>query len=350
MTNKKVKHLNVEKRIDNLYQVWYFSFGNVIINDKGGDALKKTKEQRQTIRSGSLFRRMWKNKWVYILFIPTFVFFAVFSYASYYGIAIAFVDFKPYLGISGSEWVGLKHFKNILSDRNLLRLLYNTLKISVLRIIFAFPVPIIFALILNEVKTPWFKKLVQTVTCFPNFISWVVFAGIVFTFTGPTGVINQVLINMGKETVNLTTNPDAFIPLIIITDILKSFGWSSIIYMASISGVDPQLYDAAAMDGAGRLRQTWHVTLPGIRPVIALQLLLSVANVLSAGFDQIFMFLKPALYNVGDILDTYVYRIGLLSGKYEIGTAMGLMKSVVSMILIIIANSVIRKMGEKSLW
>lgn len=149
-----------------------------------------------------------------------------------------FVDFKPYLGISGSEWVGLKHFKNILSDRNLLRLLYNTLKISVLRIIFAFPVPIIFALILNEVKTPWFKKMVQTVTCFPNFISWVVFAGIVFTFTGPTGVINQVLINMGKETVNLTTNPDAFIPLIIITDILKSFGWSSIIYMASISGVD----------------------------------------------------------------------------------------------------------------
>lgn len=309
-----------------------------------------TKKLYANAHSGSLLRHMLMNKWVYILFIPTLLYFAIFSYAAYPGIAIAFVDFKAFLGLKGSEWVGLKHFERIFADRNLSRLLFNTIKISTLRILFAFPVPIIFALLLNEVKTPWFKNTVQTVTCFPNFISWVMFAGIVFTFTGPSGVINQVLEMMGKPTVNLTTNPDAFIPLIILTDILKNFGWSSIIYMAAITGVDPQLYEAAALDGAGRLKQTWHITLPGIRPIIALQLIISVANVLSAGFDQIFMFLKPALYGVGDILDTYVYRIGLLSGKYEIGTAMGLMKSIVSLVLIVVANNVIRKMGEKSLW
>lgn len=290
------------------------------------------------------------NKWVYILFLPALIYFAVFSYSCYYGIVIAFKDYKPFVGIVESEWVGLKHFRYILQDRNFTRLLWNTVKISVLRILVAFPVPIVFALLMNEVKNMRFKKVVQTITCFPNFISWVVFAGIVYTFTGPNGVINQVLENMGRVPVNLTTNPDAFIPMILLTDILKNFGWASIIYMASLSGIDPQLYEAASLDGAGRLRQTWHVTLPGIRAVICLQLIMAVANVLSAGFDQIFMFLKPALYNVGDILDTYIYRVGLLGGKFEISTALGLMKSVVSMILIVIANQIIRRMGEKSLW
>ncbi len=314
------------------------------------EAKKARRRQKRLQKRSSLRYRISMNKWAYILFIPAFLFFLIFSYSAYYGIAIAFKDFKPFIGISGSEWVGFKHFQAILNDRNLYRLLYNTLKISILRILFAFPVPIVFALLLNEVRNVHFKKAVQTISYFPNFLSWVVFAGIVYTFIGPSGVINMVLKNMGVDTVNLTTNPNAFIPLIILTDILKNFGWSSIIYMASLSGIDPTLYEAAAIDGAGRLRQTWHVTLPGMRPIICLQLILAIANVLSAGFDQIFMFLKPALYQVGDILDTYVYRIGLLSGKYELGTAMGLMKSVISVILIVAANAVIKKMGEKSLW
>ncbi len=287
---------------------------------------------------------------MYILFLPALIYFGIFTYSCYYGLGIAFVDYKAFKGLSGSEWVGFKYFERILTDVNFPRLMWNTLKISTLRIIFCFPIPIIFALLMNEVQNPLFKKVVQTITCFPNFLSWVVFAGIVYTFTGPTGAINTVLGNFGYDPVNLVTNPDAFLPVVLITDILKGFGWGAIIYMASLSGVDPQLYEAAAMDGAGRLRQTWHVTLPGIRPIIALNLMMSVANILSSGFDQLFMLLKPSLLQVGDTLDTYIYRVGMVGGEYEISTALGLMKGVVSVILIVTANNIIRKMGEKSLW
>ena len=300
--------------------------------------------------NSNLWHRIVMNKWVYILFIPAFVYFAIFSYSTFYGISIAFKDYKPFVGINGSEWVGWKHFKSVFQDINFYRLMRNTLKISVARIIFEFPIPIIFALLLNEVRNLRFKKVVQTITCFPNFLSWVVFAGIVYNFTGPNGVINMVLENMGMNTVNLTTNPSAFLPLLVVTSILKGFGWGSIIYMAAISGVDIQLYEAASLDGAGKLRQIWHVTLAGIRPIICFQLIMSVAGILNAGFDQVFMFLKPALYETGDIIDTYVYRIGLVSAKYEYATALGLFKSVISVILIVSANTITRKLGEKSLW
>lgn len=301
-------------------------------------------------RTGGLWSRIVKNKWVYILFIPALVYFGIFTYSCYYGLLIAFKDFKPFVGIRGSEWVGLKYFRYLIQDKNFPRLLWNTVKISTLRILICFPVPIIFALLMNEVQNLHFKKLIQTVTCFPNFISWVVFGGIVYTFTGPNGAINTVLKNLGFDTVNLVTNDKAFIPVVLITDILKNFGWGAIIYMASLSSVDPQLYEAAALDGAGRWRQTWHVTLPGIRPIIALNLVMSIANILSSGFDQLFVLLKPSLLAVGDTLDTYIYRVGMVGGQYEISTALGLMKGVVSVVLIVTANNIIRKMGEKSLW
>lgn len=310
----------------------------------------KTKQEKLPPKLGGLRNRILRNKWVYILFIPALIYFGIFTYSCYYGLLIAFKDYKPFKGIMGSEWVGLKYFRYILMDKNFPHLLWNTVKISTLRIIFCFPIPIIFALLMNEVKNMRFKKIVQTITCFPNFISWVVFAGIVYTFTGPNGAINTLLGKLGYDTVNLVTNDKAFIPVVLITDILKNFGWGAIIYMASLSSVDPQLYEAAALDGAGRLRQTWHVTLPGIRPIIALNLMMSVANILSSGFDQLFMLLKPSLLQVGDTLDTYVYRVGMIGGEYEISTALGLMKGVVSVILIVTANNIIRRMGEKSLW
>lgn len=301
-------------------------------------------------RTGGLWSRMKKNKWVYILFIPALVYFGIFTYSCYYGLTIAFKDFKPFIGIRESEWVGLKYFRYLIQDKNFPRLLWNTIKISSLRILVCFPIPIIFALLMNEVQNLHYKKLIQTVTCFPNFISWVVFGGIVYTFTGPNGAINTVLENLGFDTVNLVTNDKAFIPVVLITDIMKNFGWGAIIYMASLSSVDPQLYEAAALDGAGRWRQTWHVTLPGIRPIIALNLVMSIANILSSGFDQLFMLLKPSLLAVGDTLDTYIYRVGMVGGQYEISTALGLMKGVVSVVLIVTANNIIRRMGEKSLW
>lgn len=320
------------------------------IGQRNKNSCPQTQPEKLQPRTSGLWNRILLNKWVYILFLPALVYFGIFCYSCFYGILIAFKDYKPFLGINKSEWVGLKHFRYLLNDKNFVRLLWNTVKISFLRIVFCFPIPIIFALLMNEVKNMHFRKVVQTLTCFPNFISWVIFAGIVYTFTGPNGAINMLLKKMEIDSVNLVTNPKAFLPVILLTDILKNFGWSAIVYMASLSSVDPQLYEAAALDGAGRMRQTWHVTLPGIRPIICLNLLMSIANILSAGFDQLFMFLKPSLYNIGDTLDTYVYRIGMISGEYEISTALGLMKSVVSLILIVTANNIIRKMGEKSLW
>jgi putative aldouronate transport system permease protein len=226
----------------------------------------------------------------------------------------------------------------------------NTLRISFLRILFGFPVPIIFALLLNEVTSKGFKRTIQTATYFPHFLSWVVFAGIVFTYIGPTGILNGLIAKAGGQPIDFTTNPRLFLPMIITTGILKEFGWGAIIYLAALSGIDPQLYEAAGMDGASRLRQMWHVSLPGIRNMMALLLTMSIAHVLDAGFDQIYMFLNPTVLSVGDIIDTYVYRIGLLAAKYEFGTAVGLLKGIVSLILIVTANYTIKKMGETSLW
>ena len=352
------------QKIDNAVYVWYTFCRQRYQNEVGGlfvlkDSTLITRQSndgsgvrtgRLRPRTGGMWNRICMNKWVYILFLPALVYFGIFCYYCMYGITIAFKDYKPFIGIAKSEWVGFKYFGYLVKDQNFLRLVWNTIKISALRIVFCFPIPIIFALLMNEVKNMHFRKVIQTITCFPNFISWVIFAGIVYTFTGPNGAINLVLKNMGVDPVNLVTNPKAFIPLLLITDVLKNFGWSAIVYMASLSSVDPQLYEAAAVDGAGRMRQTWHITLPGIRPIIALNLLMSIANILSAGFDQVFMFIKPSLYNVGDILDTYVYRIGMISGEYELSTALGLMKSVVSVILIVTANKLTKKIGGKSLW
>ena len=301
-------------------------------------------------KTGSLWKRILQNKWVYILFFPSLVFMIVFNYSPMYGLAIAFKDFKIFSGIAASKWVGFKYFKMIFNDPKFYSLLWNTIKISMLRILVCMPIPIIFALLINEVRSRGFKKVVQAVNYFPFFLSWVVFYGVVFGFTGPSGTINQMLQKFGIETINLTTNPKAFIPLLLITDIIKNTGWSSIVYMASISGIDAQLYEACAIDGGGKMRQLWHVTLPGIRGIICFQYCMALANILSAGFEQIFMFLNPTLYGVGDIFDTYIYRMGLLNSNYEVSTAMGMMKGLVGMLMIIGANKITRKIGEKSLW
>ncbi len=301
-------------------------------------------------KTGSLWARIMQNKWVYILFLPSLIFMIIFNYSPLYGLAIAFKDFKIFKGIADSEWVGLFHFELIFKDPKFYTLLWNTVRISVLRILVCMPIPIVFALLINEVRSRWFKKTVQAVNYFPFFLSWVVFYGVVYSFTGPNGAINQVLAKLGMEQVNLTTNPDALIPMLLITDIIKNTGWSSIVYMAAIAGVDPVLYEACAIDGGGKMRQLWHVTLPGMRGIICFQYCMSVANILSAGFDQIYMFLNPTLHEVGDIFDTYIYRMGLLNSNYEISTAMGMMKGLVGMIMIILANKITRKIGEKSLW
>lgn len=297
-----------------------------------------------------LWGRIKRYRGVYLMFLPSLIFLAIFCYSPLYGLTIAFKDFGIFTGIKDSPWVGFFHFKMIFQDPKFYMVLKNTLWISFLRLAVCMPVPIVFALLLNEIKNGIFKKTVQAVNYFPYFLSWVVFYGVVYSFTGPNGMINQVLNGMGLNPVDLTTNQNAFIPLILVSDMIKNTGWGSIIYMAAIAGIDPQLYEAVAMDGGGKLRQMWHVTLPGIRGVICFQYCMFIANILSAGFEQIYMFLNPTLYNVGDILDTYIYRTGLISSNYEISTAVGMMKGLVGMILIVAANKVCRRIGEKSLW
>ncbi|MCS7071400.1 MAG: ABC transporter permease subunit [Anaerolinea sp.] len=297
-----------------------------------------------------LLKKLWKWRYMYLFLLPTIIYFLIFSYVPYYGLQIAFKDFKLFAGMEASPWVGFQYFEEFFRSPDFGRLLRNTILISVYRIIFGFPMPILFALLLNEVRHVWYKRSIQTITYFPNFLSWVVFAGIVLVFIAPTGVINAVLRSLGMGEVQILTSTTYFVPMLIFTDILKGFGFGAIIYLAALAGIDPQLYEAAVMDGAGKLRQIWHVTLPGIRSTIVVMLILALGGLMNAGFDQIFQFYNASVQEVADIIDTFVYRIGLQSAQYSLGTAVGLFKGIIGFILIYTANAIVRRTGEYSLW
>lgn len=299
---------------------------------------------------GRTLRKMRQHWQLYLLILPALIYFLIFSYFPLYGLQLAFKDFQVFRGMSESPWVGLDHFRDLFSSPKFPQLLENTLLISLYRLVFGFPVPVLFALLLNEVRHIWFKRSVQTITYFPHFLSWVVMAGIVVNLLGPTGIINSALRGWGWDPINFLANPDLFRTNLVVTGILKEFGWGAIIYLAALPGIDPQLYESAKVDGAGKLRQIRDITLPGLRPVMAVVLVLSLGSLLDAGFDQVFMLLNGATLEVGDIIDTYVYRVGLLEANFELATAVGLFKGVVGMVLIISANTVLRKFGERSLW
>lgn len=297
-----------------------------------------------------LWKRIVRNKFIYLLFLPTMIYFIIFAFVPFYWIQIVFKDFKIFSGVAESPWVGWKHFRSIFNDPMTGTLIWNTVRISVVNIIFSFPVPIIFALLLNEITSRKIKKISQTLSYFPHFLSWVVYAGVVFAVVGPNGAVNSVIKTLGGDTVNFVTDPNWFLPVIVISGILKGFGWGSIMYLAGISGIDPQLYEAACVDGANRWKQAWHVTIPGIRPLIGLNLCMAVAGILNASFDQVFMFLNNSNKVVGEIIGTYVYKMGMLSNKYEYATAVGLLQGIVGTVLLIVANTASKKLGEKSLW
>ena len=301
-------------------------------------------------RRTSKLRKMWQYRQIYLLILPAVVYFIIFAYVPLYGLQLAFKDYQIFRGLWASPWVGFEHFRDLFGSDKFYQLLRNTLLISLYRLIFGFPVPVIFALLLNEVRHMWFKRGVQTVTYFPHFLSWVVMAGIVFNLLGPTGVVNTMVRGWGGNPINFLANPDLFRINLVVTGIIKEFGWGAIIYLAALPGIDPQLYESAKVDGAGKLRQIRDITLPGLRPVMAVVLVLSLGSLLDAGFDQVFMLLNGATLEVGDIIDTYVYRVGLLDAKFELATAVGLFKGVVGMVLIVAANWILRRFGERSIW
>ncbi|MCJ8014204.1 ABC transporter permease subunit [Paenibacillus sp. KQZ6P-2] len=302
-----------------------------------------TKETRKKIK---------QYRVLLLMMIPAVIYYIIFNYAPMYGVLLAFKDFKITQGILGSPWVGFKHFEMVFEDPYFYTVLRNTLIISIYKLLFGFPVPILFALLLSEMPGMKFKRLVQTVSYLPHFISWVVLGGIFFTIFSLEGPVNMIVHLFGGEQALFLADDRYFRTILVVTSIFQGFGWGSIIYFAALSNIDPQLHEAAVMDGAGRFQRMFHISIPMLAPVIAIMLILSMSGILDAGFDQIFNMYNVKVYNVADIIDTYVYRKGLVEMNYSYATAVGLFKSVIALLLIITVNTVVKRLGgkEHALW
>jgi len=297
-------------------------------------------------------RKIWKDRVFYLILLPGIAYFLIFHYQPMYGAIIAFKDFNPIKGIMGSEWVGLKNFKDFFSHPSFATIMTNTVVISFYKLIFGFSAPIILSLLLNEVGWSPFKRTIQTVSYMPHFMSWVVIAGIVtFTLSPTTGAVNNIIKFFGFEPIYFMASPKYFRGVLVISDIWKEVGWGSIVYLAALSGIPAELYEAAIVDGAGRWKQTIHITLPSLAPTIIVMLILRMGTIMNAGFDQIYTMYNPAVYSVSDILDTFVFRMGLESAKYSFATAVGLFKSMISFILVVFTNYIVRKIDpDQGIW
>ena len=278
-----------------------------------------------------------KKGWpLYLMLLPGIVLTFIFSYIPLYGLVIAFQDYNPGLGFS-SPWIGLKNFEFVFTQPNFIRTIWNTLYMSVLKILGNIAVPVIFALLLNEISNRFLKRVFQTLIYIPNFMSWVILAGIMMNLLGSNGPVNQLLSAMHIPTVNFLGDANVFPWTMIVTAIWQSFGFGTIIYLAALTSIDPELYDSARVDGAKRMKQLRYITLPLLMPTVILMLVLSLGGILNAGFDQIFNLYSPVVYSSGDIIDTYVYRLGINQAQYSVATAVGLFKSLVSCILVVLS-------------
>lgn len=291
-----------------------------------------------------------QNKELYILAIPIVLFYLLFHYKPMYGAIIAFKDFTPARGIMASPWVGFKHFRDFFSSIYFGRVLRNTLRISISEIIFGFPAPIILALLINELKSKAFSRIVQTITYMPHFISLVVICGMIKQFTSDSGFITQLLSYVGFQKQTMLNNPRLFVPIYVISGIWQNVGWGSIIYLAALTGIDQELYDAAKIDGAGRWKQTLYVTIPGLLPTIIILFILRTGSILSVGSEKIILLYNPAIYETADVISSYVYRQGLLNSDWSYSTAVGLFNSVVNFALVVFVNWLSRRTSEVSLW
>ncbi|MEF3353254.1 sugar ABC transporter permease [Paenibacillus sp. GYB006] len=290
-----------------------------------------------------------KSKYLFFMLFPTLIWFAIFHYGPLYGIQLAFKDFSPIKGIWGSEWVGLDHFRFLFfQSPDFTRIFRNTLLISLYNIIFGFPAPIILALLLNELRSNMFKRFAQSISYIPHFFSWVILSGIIIVMLSPSeGPVNYILQMFGMEPIYFLADPNYFRPALVVTGIWKEIGWGTIIYLAALSGIDPTLYEAAVIDGAGRWKRILHITLPSILPVVSIMFILSLGGILNAGFDQIFNLYSPAVYEVADVIDTYVYRAGIVQGQFGLTTAVGLFKNVIGIALVLGTNYAMKKMGQE---
>lgn len=298
-----------------------------------------------------ILHQYWKHKELFLLLLPVIAYFVIFHYVPMYGVLIAFEDFLPRSGILGSEWVGLQNFQKMFSGLYFWPVFRNTLIISFLKLIVGFPMPILLALLLNEVSCGWFKKSVQTITYLPHFIGWVVLAGIVQQVLSPsTGVLNYVITALGGEPIFFMGSTKWFRPVVVLSSIWRNCGWDSIIYLAATSGIDPTMYEAANLDGATRFQKIWYVTLPGLIPTITIMLIFALGGVMNDDFDQLYNMLNAKVLSVGDVIGTYTYRVGLQQMNYSYATAVGLFKNVIALLLVSLSNLFSKKISGSSLW
>ena len=287
----------------------------------------------------------------YVMIIPGLLYFLIFRYGPMFGVFIAFKNYSPFKGVWKSSWVGLDHFVRLFTERDFLLLLKNTLVLNVLDILIAFPFPIMIAIMLNEVRNKYFRGSMQTIMYAPHFLSWVVIVGITVLFLGAQdGGLNMLLREMGLGTINFMTDPHFFRPVWVFQNIWQGAGWGAIIYLASIASIDPALYEAARVDGASKLRQMWHITLPALKTVIVIMLILRLGNFIEVGFEHIFLLQNSLNLNVSDVFDTYVYRQGLIQGDFSYSTAVGLFKSLVGLIMVMGANAIAKRFGEEGVY
>jgi putative aldouronate transport system permease protein len=291
---------------------------------------------------------MAKYKYFYFMLIPMLVWYIIFSYIPMYGITMAFQDYTMSKGFFNSPFVGLKHFKELFAEADFWRAFWNTVIIAIYRLATQFPVPIIIALLLNEVRHSKFRKSVQTIIYLPHFISWVIVASIFITFFNPeSGIMAAIFKEDAKD---MLTNPDLFRPVLIMTDLWKEAGFATVIYVAAMAGISTEQYEAATIDGAGRWNLVWNVTIPGISNVIFIMFILIIGKVLTWGFDQVYNFYNPMVYETGDILDTYIFRTALGDNKFSFAAAAGLLKSAICAVLLIVSNRIVKAMGQESIY
>jgi len=305
------------------------------------------RQERKSKTLGTLI----KQKYLFMMLFPSLLYYFIFRYIPMYGVIIAFKDYNFISGIWGSKWVGLKYFKQFLQNPYFFRTLRNTFIISINSLFWFFPVPIIFAILLNEVKNTQFKKTIQTVTYLPHFISIVTVVGLLKQLTSPTtGVINAVIMTLGGNPINFFMEKGWFVPLYVISAIWSDFGWGAIVYIAAISGIGQELYEAASIDGAGRFRQIWHITIPGIMPTVVILLILRMGSLLDVGYEKILLMYNEGIYETSDVISTYIYRNGIRQANYSFGTAVGLLNSTVSLALVIMSNYISKNVTEVGLW
>lgn len=313
-------------------------------------AYKRTSVSRKKSYGVRLAENILSQWQLYVMFLPAAAFYILFGYRPMYGALIAFKNYSPQMGIMGSEWVGMKHFTDFIGNPYFIRTLLNTLRISISFLVFSFPIPIILALLINELRSKLYSRVVQTMSYIPHFISLVVVCGIIKDFTKQDGIITQLFTYFGFPNITMLNEPGLFTPIFVVSGIWQSMGWDSIVFLAALTSIDQELYEAARLDGAGRLRQIWHISIRGIMATIIILFVLRIGGIMNIGYEKIMLLYNPAIYSKADVINTYVFRRGIIESSYSFSAAVGIFNSVINCFLLLAANYFSKRITSISLW